>query len=60
MNKQIGTIINVRNNDDVKPPIITISKTFVHLSAPARFAKAIGNIPKIMAIVVIKIGRRRA
>ncbi|MNQ90995.1 hypothetical protein D3C85_1063580 [compost metagenome] len=54
-----GTTIKVKNNELVNPPTITHAKPFFH-SAPAPLARAIGSIPNTMAMVVIKIGRKRA
>ena len=54
-----GTITRVRNNEDNKPPMITMASP-LFISAAAPDASAIGSIPKTIAMVVIRIGRSLA
>ena len=54
-----GTKTSVNIKELVRPPIITHAMLFL-VSEPAAVERAIGNIPKIMDNVVIKIGRKRS
>lgn len=54
-----GTRTSVNIKELVRPPIITNAMPLL-VSEPAAVERAIGNIPKIMAKVVIRIGRKRS
>ena len=51
-------INNVRNKENIKPPIIA-TPIGIRLVEAAPKASAMGSTPKAVAMLVIRIGRRR-